>query len=106
MIPRDLTYDRHTYIPTDIPREISIEHPSVGLASLAQLLSHSVSMVELSESLFLLVAFSMGIDIPNVHTVIHWGPPNDFGVMSRNLVEEEEMASKLRLVCTMTKETL
>ena len=39
MIPRDLTltYDRHTYIPTDIPREISIEHPIVGLASLAQL---------------------------------------------------------------------
>ena len=24
------------------------------------------------------VAFSMGIDIPNIHTVIHWGPPNDF----------------------------
>ena len=32
------TTDIHTYIPTDIPREISIEHPSVGLASLAQLL--------------------------------------------------------------------
>ena len=31
------TTDIHTYIPTDIPREISIEHPSVGLASLAQL---------------------------------------------------------------------
>ena len=30
------TTDIHTYIPTDIPREISIEHPSVGLASLAQ----------------------------------------------------------------------
>ena len=34
---RFLNHDRHTYIPTDIPREISIEHPSVGLASLAQL---------------------------------------------------------------------
>ena len=40
--PRDsayavnLTYDRHIYIPTYISREISIEHPSVGLASLAQ----------------------------------------------------------------------
>ena len=43
MIPRDLTYDRHTYIPIDIPREISIEHPSVGLASLAQLRTY-VSM--------------------------------------------------------------
>ena len=32
------TTDIHTYIPTDIPREISIEHPSVGLASLAQLM--------------------------------------------------------------------
>ena len=41
--PRDsayavnLTYDRHTYIYTYISCEISIEHPSVGLASLAQL---------------------------------------------------------------------
>ena len=43
--PRDsayavnLTYNRHTDIPTYIyiSREISIEHPSVGLASLAQL---------------------------------------------------------------------
>ena len=42
--PRDsayavnLTYDRHTDIPTYIyiSPEISIEHPSVGLASLAQ----------------------------------------------------------------------
>ena len=32
----NLTYDRHT--PIYISREISIEHPSVGLASLAQLL--------------------------------------------------------------------
>ena len=38
----NLTSDRHTYIHTDIhtdiyiSREISIEHPSVGLASLAQ----------------------------------------------------------------------
>lgn len=23
------------------------------------------------------VAFAMGIDVPNIHTVIHWGPPND-----------------------------
>ena len=38
MIPRDLTYDRHTHIYIyTISREILIEHPSVGLASLAQL---------------------------------------------------------------------
>ena len=37
--PPTLFGPRQTYIPTDIPREISIEHPSVGLASLAQLLS-------------------------------------------------------------------
>ena len=40
VIPRDLTYDRHMhiyiYIYIYISREISIEHPSVGLASLAQ----------------------------------------------------------------------
>ena len=37
----NLTYEtyRHTYIY--ISREISIEHPSVGLASLAQLLSYA-----------------------------------------------------------------
>ena len=35
------TTDIHTYIPTDIPREISIEHPSVGLASLAQIFNPS-----------------------------------------------------------------
>ena len=23
------------------------------------------------------VAFAMGIDVPNIHTVFHWGPPND-----------------------------
>ena len=36
----DLTYDRHTDIPTYIyiSPEISIEHPSVGLTSLAQLM--------------------------------------------------------------------
>ena len=33
----NLTYDRHTYRHIYISREISIEHPSVGLASLAQL---------------------------------------------------------------------
>ena len=33
----NLTYDRHTDIHIYILREISIEHPSVGLASLAQL---------------------------------------------------------------------
>ena len=37
----NLTYEtyRHTYIYTYISREISIEHPSVGLASLAQLVN-------------------------------------------------------------------
>lgn len=24
------------------------------------------------------VAFGLGIDVPNIHTVIHWGPPKDF----------------------------
>ena len=24
------------------------------------------------------VAFAMGIDVPNIHTVLHWGPPFDF----------------------------
>ena len=33
----NLTYDRHTDNIIYISREISIEHPSVGLASLAQL---------------------------------------------------------------------
>ena len=33
----NLTYDKHTDRPTHISREISIEHPSVGLSSLAQL---------------------------------------------------------------------
>ena len=23
------------------------------------------------------VAFSMGMDVPNIHTIVHWGPPND-----------------------------
>lgn len=23
------------------------------------------------------VAFSMGMDVPDIHTVVHWGPPND-----------------------------
>ena len=49
--PRDsayavnLTYDRHTDIHNDIyiSPEISIEHPSVGLASLAQLIYYYVS---------------------------------------------------------------
>ena len=22
-------------------------------------------------------AFAMGIDVPNIHTFFHWGPPND-----------------------------
>ena len=24
-----------------------------------------------------MVAFAMGIDVPNIHTVLHWGPPSD-----------------------------
>ena len=36
----NLTYDRHTTYRQYISPEISIEHPSVGLASLAQLLFH------------------------------------------------------------------
>ena len=44
VIPRDLTYDRHTHIYIYIPREISIEHPSVGLASLAQLYGCTVQV--------------------------------------------------------------
>ena len=23
------------------------------------------------------IAFSMGLDVPDIHTVVHWGPPND-----------------------------
>ena len=42
----NLTYNRHTdNIYIYISREISIEHPSVGLASLAQLESRNLQLI-------------------------------------------------------------
>ena len=59
----NLTYDRHMHI--NISREISIEHPSVGLASLAQLEKWFPLWGERAHSLKLFCMYDKRFEISN-----------------------------------------
>ena len=52
------------------------------------------------------VAFSMGLDCPNVRRIIHWGPLMIWSLTSKKQEEQEETGMQLQLSCTMVVRTL
>ena len=59
------TTDTHTY--RHISREISIEHPSVGLASLAQLITPADGDLLIYDNLYKLIEMALGLILKYVN---------------------------------------